>query len=301
MKLLLFCAALLCAVSSFSQVDEEISEEIIIDSLAMNQYQKVMDSINATFTYQYHEITLGDGLATLMVPNGFKFLDAEQSQRVLTDIWNNPPAPTLGLLFPENMQPMSDDFTYCVEISYSEDGFIEDDDAEDMDYDELLKEMQDDIRASNPDRVAQGYDSYQLVGWASPPYYDKQNKKLHWAKEIKFDGYDINTLNYDIRILGRKGFLTLTAISDIDQLETFNQDRDKILASVDFNSGHRYTDFNPDIDEVAAYGIGGLIAGKVLAKAGFFALLLKSWKFLAIGAVALFSAFRKRLFGTKDA
>ena len=139
-----------------------------------------------------------------------------------------------------------------------------------------------------------------LVGWASAPYYDEVDKKLHWAKELNFDGYDVNTLNYDIRVLGRKGYLNLTAIGDIDVLDTFNQDRDHILASVDFNDGHRYSDFNPDIDEVAAYGIGGLIAGKILAKAGFFAILLKFWKFIAIGAVALFSGFRKKIFGSKS-
>ncbi|TYA89160.1 DUF2167 domain-containing protein, partial [Seonamhaeicola marinus] len=61
----------------------------------------------------------------------------------------------------------------------------------------------------------------------------------------------------------------------------------------------RYSDFNPDIDQVAAYGIGGLIAGKILAKAGFFAVILKFWKFIAIGAVALFSSFRKKIFGNK--
>ena len=83
----------------------------------------------------------------------------------------------------------------------------------------------------------------------------------------------------------------------IDILYDFNKDRDNILASVDFTSGNRYADFNPDIDEVAAYGIGGLIAGKILAKAGFFAVILKFWKFIAIGAVALFGGFRKKLFG----
>ena len=45
-----------------------------------------------------------------------------------------------------------------------------------------------------------------------------------------------------------------------------------------------YSEFNPDIDTVAAYGIGGLIAGKVLAKAGVLAaglVLLKKFWFVA--------------------
>ncbi len=38
---------------------------------------------------------------------------------------------------------------------------------------------------------------------------------------------------------------------------------------------------------------------KSVAKAGFFALLLKFWKFIAIGAVALFTALKGKIFGNK--
>ena len=277
----------------------QINAQEEVDSLVIGQevYTKLLDSINNSFTYQHGEVILDNGLAILNVPDGFKFLDSDQSKRVLTDLWGNPPSEPLGLLFPENMTPMHDEFTYAVEIEYAEEGYIEDEDAEDLDYDDLLEEMQEDIKAANPERIAQGYPAMELIDWASPPYYDHENKKLHWAKELKFDDYDVNTLNYNIRVLGRKGYLNLNAIGDIDMLDVFNAERDNILQSVEFTAGNRYSDFNPDIDEVAAYGIGALIAGKVLAKAGFFALILKFWKFIAIGAVALFGAFRKRIFG----
>lgn len=270
-----------------------------VDSLAVQRevYTQFLDSINNTFTYQRGEVELDGGLAILNVPVGFKFLDSEQSKRVLTDLWGNPPSEPLGLLFPEDMTPMHEAFTYAVEIEYAEEGYIDDEDAEDLDYDDLLEAMQDDIKAINPERTAQGYPTMELVGWASQPYYDQTNKKLHWAKELKFEDTEVNTLNYNIRVLGRKGYLNLNAIGDIDMLDTFNADRDNILHSVAFTPGNQYSDFNPDIDEVAAYGIGGLIAGKVLAKAGFFALILKFWKFIAVGAVAVFSAFRKKIFG----
>ena len=294
MKIYFMVLAMLCANASFSQ------DEIITEQVDYEASQKGLDSINDSFAYQYGSIEIEDGLATLKVPAGFKFLDAQQSAYVLTELWNNPPSETLGMLFPEDMSPLHQDFTYCVEITYSQDGYIEDEDAKELDYDDLLEEMQDDIEAANPQRRAQGYDGMSLVGWASAPYYDEVSKKLHWAKELKFESSEINTLNYDIRVLGRKGYLNLTAIGDIDMLDTFNRDRDNILESIDFNDGHRYADFNPEFDDVAAYGIGGLIAGKVLAKVGFFAVLLKFWKFIALGAVALFSGFRKKLFGNKD-
>jgi uncharacterized membrane-anchored protein len=233
-----------------------------------------MDSIEKSFTYQHGTVSLGTDLATLNVPEGYKFLDGEQSQRVLTELWGNPPSETMGLLFPEDMSPVSMDFTYAVEITYSDEGYIDDDDAKDLDYNDLLQEIKDETNKANPERKKNGYPSIEVVGWASSPFYDETDKKLHWAKELKFEGEDVNTLNYNIRVLGRKGYLNLNAIGDIEVLRLFQKDVDKILASVEFNDGNRYSDFNPDLDKVAAYGVGGLIAGKVLAKAGFFAIIL---------------------------
>ena len=283
MKTLNFFIVLLSIITAVAQ-EEYSDQEISPDSLALLEadFQRVMDSINQSFTYQYGTINLAGGKATLQVPEGFKYLDPEQSAYVLEDLWGNPPSETLGLLFPEAVSPLSDDFTFCVDMSYIEDGYIDDEDAQDLDYDELLDTMKDDILAENPDRVAQGYPSYELVGWASRPYYDQQTKKLHWAKELKFEDTEVNTLNYDIRVLGRRGYLNLNAIGDITMLNNFNANRDKILNSVEFTTGNTYSDFNPDIDEVAAYGIGALVAGKLLAKAGFFAVLLKFWRLLLL-------------------
>jgi uncharacterized membrane-anchored protein len=77
-----------------------------------------------------------------------------------------------------------------------------------------------------------------------------------------------------------------------------------ILGMVDFTDGNRYTDFKPGTDKVAAYGFAGLIAGGVLAKAGFFKVIwlfaAKFIKVIIVGVVALFAGIGK-LFGKKKA
>lgn len=288
----LFTLLYLCVAFNLSaQEGNELSEQA---------YKQKLDSINNSFTYKTGEVTLENGLAKIKVPEGYKFLNAEQSNRVLTDLWGNPPSEVLGMLFPKNIDPISENFTYAVEITYSDEGYINDDDAKDIDYDELLSEMQSDADAANEEREKLGYPTIELIGWASKPFYDETSKKLHWAKELNFGGDSINTLNYNIRVLGRSGFLNLNAIGTIDVLPQFKNDVDQILNSITFSEGNTYADFNPDIDKVAAYGIGGLIAGKLLAKAGFFALLLKFWKVIAIAIAGGFGILKNKIFGSKE-
>lgn len=277
----------------------QIDSIAVEDTFDEQQYLKVLDSINSSFTFQKGTIELGDGLAQLHVPEGFKYLDEAQSDKVLTELWGNPPQATMGLLFPNDSKVMGDEFTYAIEITYSEDGYIDDEDAEDIDYDELLETMISDTKEQNEYRKENGYGAIEMIGWASKPFYDSETKKLHWARELHFEGETENTLNYNIRILGRKGYLNMNAISYMEYLPLVQDNIDNVIASAEFTPGNRYSDFNPDIDDVAAYGVGGLIAGKILAKTGFFALILKFWKFIAIGAVGLFGAFRKKVFGSK--
>jgi uncharacterized membrane-anchored protein len=295
---------LFVVISSFQSLAQEprnLSEEVFEDDL--DSIELALEALSNSFSYQNGKIEIGEGLARLELGEKFKFLDQNDARKVLEDLWGNPPDESvLGMIFPKDITPLSDDFTYAIEISFSDEGFVDDEDAEDIDYPELLEQMQDEAVEANAYRLEEGYPTVELVGWASPPFYDKENKKLHWAKELKFDGAEINTLNYNIRVLGRKGYLNLNIIGDMNVVDQVKSDIDEILGSVHFNEGHKYSDFNPKYDKIAAYGIGGLIAGKVLAKVGIFAkvgaFLLKFLKPIIVGLVAAFAAFRKKIFGS---
>ncbi|HYQ71752.1 MAG TPA: DUF2167 domain-containing protein [Gammaproteobacteria bacterium] len=249
------------------------------------------------------EIVLPGGVATLNVPETFYYLGPEDTEKVLVEVWGNLPGAgteSLGMLFPAEWTPF-DDEAWGVTVEYEEDGYVSDAEADDIDYDKLLVEMQQSTREASRERVAQGYEAIELVGWASRPFYDKQSHKLHWAKELKFEGSPANTLNYNIRVLGRKGVLVLNFIADMDQKATIDASLDTVLALAEFNSGSRYADFNPDIDKVAAYGIGTLVAGKVAAKAGLFTVMLvflKKFGVIVAGAVAV---MMRRVFRRKTA
>ncbi len=246
------------------------------------------------------EIKLLDGLAKLKVPEDFYYLNPADTQKVLVDVWGNPPesgSGTAGMLFPSGSTPF-DEGAWGVIIEYEEEGHVSDEDADKIDYQELLAEMRDSTRLASEERVNQGYESIELVGWASAPFYDKQSHKLHWAKEVKFGEADENTLNYNIRVLGRKGVLLLNFVAGMSQKPLIDQKIDTVLAMAEFDQGSRYEDFNPDLDTVAAYGIGALVAGKLAAKAGLWAaalIFLKKFGVLIVLAIgALFGKLFKR-------
>ena len=166
--------------------------------------------------------------------------------------------------------------------------------------------MQEETVQANIERQKEGYESIELVGWAQTPSYDKAEHKLYWARDLKVGKADGHTLNYAIRVLGRTGVLQVNIVGDIKQLPEINPKVPALLGMVSFNEGQRYADFNEDTDQVAAYGLAGLIAGGVAAKAGLFkgfiALLLASKKLLIVGAIAFGGAIWggiKWLFGRK--
>ncbi len=256
--------------------------------------QKFVSSLN----YQKGEIQLPGGVAKLTVPESFYYLSPADTERVLTEAWGNPAgSETLGMLFPEEMTPL-DRGAWGVTIEYSEDGYVDDGDAQQLNYTELLQNMQEETREGNKDRVAAGYDSIELVGWAAQPYYDGASHKLHWAQELKFGKAEENTLNYNIRVLGRKGYLRMNFIADIADLPEIEKNLNTVLAMAEFNDGYRYDQFNPEYDKLAAYGIGGLVAGKILAKTGFIAIALVFLKkfgvFLIAGIALVFGKLFKR-------
>ncbi len=303
----LLTTILLLALSLNGMAQEAAdTEEMTFDTTGYSDaFRAYQDSVQQTLTF-YSDTTLSiaDGMAWLTVPEGYSFIGQDDARTVLVEMWGNPPENgegSLGMLFPDKYPPASSG-GYGIDIFYTEDGYIDDEDAVDMDYDDLLESMQDDTDEESEARLEAGYERIKLMGWAQTPRYDATNKRLHWAKEFRFGDDGENTLNYNMLFLGRRGYLTMNVIGGMDVLGEVNADQEEFLNAVAYQDGHRYADFNPEIDDVAAYGIGALIAGKILAKTGLLAtigiFLAKGWKLIMIALLAVGGGLKK-FFGGK--
>ncbi len=206
------------------------------------------------------------------------------------------------MIVPAGVNPMSQQ-GWGVIITYDHDGHVKDDDAGSIKYDALLKDMQQSTNDNNGARKEQGYPPMTLVGWAEKPSYDQGHHKLYWAKELKVDGANENSLNYNIRVLGRDGVLVLNAVAGMNQIGQIRGEMQNVSAFTEFTPGHRYTDFDGNTDKVAEYGIAALVAGGVAAKLGLFGklfALLLAFKKVILVALAAGGSWLYQRFGRKQ-
>ncbi len=256
--------------------------------------------IRESLQYQTGEITLLGGNAKIKLTDDFKFLDPANARKVLVDLWHNPPGAgsVTGMIVPKGFLVTEG---WAAVLQWSDVGYVKDSEYDGIDFTKMLATEMEKNREESKNREAAGYGQMLLTGWATPPHYDKQTHKLYWAKS-----YDVKrseqALNYDIRVLGRNGVMELSMLADMSDLSVIEEKVPAILGMVDFTDGNRYTDYKKG-DKVAAYGIAGLIAGGVLAKAGFFKVIFlfaaKFFKVIIVGVVALFAGLAK-LFGKKN-
>lgn len=265
--------------------------------------QRIHDNIvlDASLDRQHGDISLAGGKATLHVPEEFAYIPASDSNRVLV-AWGNPPGGGgLGMLIPMAVGPMDPEGWGAI-ITFEDDGHIDDEDAAEIDYDDMLKSMKEATEDNNKDLKSQGYEPIHIEGWAESPHYDAASKKLYWAKILRADSGG-RSLNYDIRVLGRSGLLAISAVAPVEMMESIKVDMEQVVAMAEFNDGHRYADFDPDTDKMAAYGVGALVAGGLAAKTGLFkglfALLLAGKKLVVVGLAALAAAVKGIFSGGK--
>jgi len=254
--------------------------------------------------YQTGEIVLPNKVATLHLNSDYRYLDPQETEKLLV-AWGNPPdaaKDSEGTVVPAAVDPFSEG-GWAVVLSYEKEGHVDDSDARKIDYTKLMSDMKESTDDENSERVKAGYGSMKLVGWATEPRYDASAHKMYWAKELDFGGTQ-HTLNYDVRVLGREGVLSMNAVAGMNQLGSIRQDMGSLLQLADFNAGYRYEEYNKGTDKLAGYGLAALVAGGVAAKLGFFAkafaLILAAKKIIFAGLIAAGGVISKWFKGKKE-
>src|SRR5882724_12581232 len=133
MKKLVLCVvtAVLCSTIVSAKGDTDSAAK------ALAKEMKFVDSVESAMKYETGAINLPNGIVKLNVPAGFKYLNAEQSDYIITKVWGNPPQDgVLGMIFPAGSGPF-DETSYAFILTYDAVGFVKDDDAEKINYDDV--------------------------------------------------------------------------------------------------------------------------------------------------------------------
>tara|TARA_R110002167_G_scaffold7718_3_gene36255 strand:+ start:512 stop:1567 length:1056 start_codon:yes stop_codon:yes gene_type:complete len=300
-------AAIILAGGGMSARADEVPVQPVMPTAAQSaeiaQMQAVVDSLKP----QTGAIDLPQAHTSLNLGDAYYYLDAADSRRVLVDLWGNPPGNAdgvLGMVFPTGKSPMDD--TWGAVISYSADGYVSDAEATGYDYDALLNRLRDGEAANNRERQKNGYAEIELAGWAQAPTYDPDRHALIWAKDLTFSDADIHTLNYDVRVLGRRGVLSMNIVSVMPDLANVSEAANGLMQTASFAPGSRYTDFVEGVDRKAEFGLAGLVAGgaavlvaKKVGLIGILLLVLKKGAVIILAGLAGIGTWVRRMFGGK--
>jgi len=245
---------------------------------------------------QTGDVAIPQAHATLHLGDRYYFLPADEAKTVLTKVWGNPPDDSvLGIVFEKNATIF--DQVWGAVVTYEDTGYVPDKDAKSQDYNSVLENMRSGEADTNASRQKDGYPTIHLVGWAQQPSYDAASHALIWARDLQFSDSKVDTLNYDVRLLGRKGVLSLNMLSDMNHLADVRAAAADFGKAASFEPGSTYADYDKSVDKTAEYGLAGLVAagaGIVVAKKlGLLAVLLGLKKFIIIGIAAIGAAVRR--------
>lgn len=243
---------------------------------------------------------LGESVATVEVPDGYAFADGNTTRTLMEAMGNPTDGSEVGLI-----APTDEDASWFIVFEHRDVGYVDDTDQDEIDADALFASISEGTEAANEYRREHGGGELHVLDWQIAPRYDAASHNLIWALEaVDEEGTHIS--NYNVRLLGRRGYMSVTLVTDADALERDRPEVESVLAGFHYTEGNRYADFTSG-DKLAGYGLTALVAGAAGAaavKLGLFAVLAKffgkAWKLLVVAAVAL-GAGLKRLFGGRRA
>lgn len=222
------------------------------------------------------------GKATFKANANYSFLGSADTDKFLKLNGNPPPgnaytiAPAQGSWFGI--------------LSFAPEGYVKDD--EKIDADDLLKALKKQNAAGNENKRKQGYDTLTMEGWAIPPRYDAQTKRLEWGTRLRADRDNSVVVNVTTKLLGRSGYTSAILVTSPETVESDLADFKVALKNFEYVNGERYSEWREG-DKVAAYGLGALVLGGAAAaatsKGGLKAILLA----IAAGAAALWAGVKK--------
>jgi uncharacterized membrane-anchored protein len=228
---------------------------------------------------------IGSNVAEISLSTDYVYLDAQGTHKFL-ELTENPVSGDEIA----TVSAATDEEAWFLIFEYNPVGYVKDDEADELNADEMLAAIRRGTEEANKERQRRGWGTLTVVGWHEPPHYDPRTNLLTWA--IVGESAEGRTINRNVRLLGRRGYMTATLVTSPEELAAASGQVDRLLRSYRFVQGNRYAEFMPGKDKVADIGLKALVVGGAAAVAVKSGLLLRFWKLIAAGVVALLAGLR---------
>ncbi|MGZ8250693.1 DUF2167 domain-containing protein [Methylomagnum sp.] len=211
------------------------------------------------------------GRAVLQLPTGYNFVPAEAARSLLEAMGNPGNENVQGMIFPSG----DTETDWFIVATFNPAGYIRDNDAKDWKSDDILAEIRKGTEAANSERRRRSLPEMEVAGWVEEPRYEADTHRLVWSLSSRIKGQapgEAAGINYNTLMLGREGYISLNLVTDLNAIGKLKGVAHNMLASLEFDAGKRYADFQAETDKVAEYGLAALVAGVAAKKLGLLAL-----------------------------
>jgi len=261
--LTLFCCLVIASTATFAQDDESPW----IEGPAM--------------------VDVGNNLAQLDLGEAYAYTGADTTQQIMEMMGNVTSGTEVGMLI-----PTAEEESWFIIFEHDAIGYVPDDEKDDLDATAILDSIREGTEAANEYRIEQGIAPLNVIGWHTKPFYDTQTNNLVWSvlAESEDETGTEQSVNHNIRILGRTGYMSAVLVADPTELDQLIPETEAILANFSYKPGKKYADYIQG-DKLAEYGLTALVAGGVGAaavKTGFLNVILKNIKLVGIAILAFF-------------
>jgi uncharacterized membrane-anchored protein len=233
---------------------------------------------------------IGEDLAEIDLGSDYVYLDAEGTRQFMEATQNPVGGSEVATILPTQE---GDDWFLVFE--FDDIGYVSDEEKDSLDADAMLASIREGNEAANEERRKRGWGTMSIVGWQEEPFYDATTNNLTWSIIGESEGG--RSVNRIIKLLGRRGVMTVTLVSGPEGLDQAAATTDTLLANYRYIPGQTYAEYVPGTDKLATYGLTALVVGggaAALVKSG---LLARLWKPIAVFLAAI-GAGIKRMFGS---
>jgi uncharacterized membrane-anchored protein len=228
--------------------------------------------------------------AQLQVPANALFADAAATRRILEESGNLTSGRETGMVLTDEAQ---------VIFEFDPVGHVSDEDKDSLDAAKMLESLREGQEEANTQLKALGRPELEIDRWEVEPHYEQSTHNLEWGPVVKEKKTGHESVNYNVRLLGRRGVMDVTLVVAPAKLQQTLPWFRSTLGAFKYEAGEDYAAFRSG-DKVAEYGLAALVTGGAVAVAAKSGLLGKLWKLIVVAVLGAGAAIKRLFTGKGD-